>query len=256
MSEDVVEVMAEGLVGFKPPFDPEDIDRQQSWTNAVEICTTALAALTEGGWAVVAASPSADMCESGALTIYCDRSGVDRSKVDYLHAKDTELAEDIYVAMIKASRDHAPTTCAAKDQGAATETESGHGALPMPSPELISAGERLPSDHLLICIPAADSGLSVTVDEFPGDPGAAQDAFFEADAKGWYAEILTIYRHHGRGVLDNKWWGGAWTGYRKRFDAFKSSEEQSRSLSNANAGNQTTDTPNTSSLPNTIREGE
>lgn len=51
--EDVVEVMAEGLVGFKPPFAPEDIDRRQSWTNAVEICTTAISALTEGGWDLI-----------------------------------------------------------------------------------------------------------------------------------------------------------------------------------------------------------
>lgn len=88
----------------------------------------------------------------------------------------------------------------------------------------ISAGKKPPSDHLLICIPSVESGIEVTVEAFPGDPGAAQDAFLATQAKGYYAEILTVYRHHGKGALDNKWWGGMWTGYGKRHEAWKTNQ--------------------------------
>jgi hypothetical protein len=115
-----------------------------------------------------------------------------------------------------------------------------------PTQQPLSAGSKPPSDHLVICIPSVESGMDVTVEAFPGEPMAAQDALLEADAKGWYAHVVHVYRHHGRGPLDNKWWGGMWTGYRARFDALKSSEAQPNSPSAASASNIPPDDPNTS----------
>lgn len=108
------------------------------------------------------------------------------------------------------------------------------------------------SEHLVICIPRDDTSLEVTVDAFT-DSGAAQDAFFVAEAKGYYAEVLTIYRHPLKNGTMGDWWGGMWTGYGRR-NGVTPSESSAPGVALGRHGNPPPDEP--SSPPPSIRVEE
>lgn len=210
MSNDtIIEAMARAIcrqiyVKRMQQYSAMSLDRhvELNWRNHFFDAQAAYDALIEGGNGVLPLQPTSEMMSAGA-------AATNR----FVGVGD---AYDIYRAMVS-------TFLEGREggKGASGGREAGHGALPMPTEPPLSAGSKPPSDHLVICIPTVESGMEVTVEAFPGDSGAASDAFLAAQAKGWYGDIVSVYRHHGKGPLDNKWWGGMWTGYGKRHEAWK-----------------------------------
>lgn len=76
--------------------------------------------------------------------------------------------------------------------------------------------ERPPSEFLLILIPQDDSSLEIEVREF-STAQEQDDALREAQAAGYWRDLIGIYRHHNGGPLGGQWWGGPSTIYERRF---------------------------------------
>lgn len=84
-------------------------------------------------------------------------------------------------------------------------------------PSDCAAGEaQKKSEFLTIFIPSDESGLGIVVEEFD-TAEASQQALIDGQAKGWWRDIIMLYRHPGKGPLSNKWWGGGSTIYERRY---------------------------------------
>lgn len=78
----------------------------------------------------------------------------------------------------------------------------------------MSAIER--SEFLVIFVPTDESGLDIVVEEYP-DAQSATEAVIAAKDQAHWRDAVGVYKHHGDGVLMNKWWVGAASLYGRRF---------------------------------------
>lgn len=159
------------------------------------------------GWRVVPEEPTSEMLNAYPTVVF---GGAFASRAD------------IYRAMISAAP--LPPLLVGGEEG-----QRGDSSADLPRASSSSSpsqeGARPPSEFLTIHIPHPKWG-EVTVEAFT-DASAQQDAFLKARETGWYADIVGIYRHHGKGRLDGKWWGGPWLGYAKRHELAIAHDQQS-----------------------------